>query len=281
MCEFCHKHGDGKKWYLQAKNYSADLLSDLRRQRIIRDVLLTPDTVADSLRQMDRLEGAPAFVQRAVRRQVTRRMKRDHFGQVVPIEDVEEIFGFITSIVQVPCICRYARTHREAGYCYGITVSAGTDQFAEIIGALDATPGEGPNFSEVQHLSTQDALARLREHEAEGLCHTVWTFGTPFIGGLCNCDRADCLAMEATVRRGFKVMFRAEYVAELDRDLCTGCRSCMKACQFGAIGYSALDKKAFIDQRACYGCGVCRAACAKGAIALCSRAEVPAAARIW
>ena len=31
MCEFCLKHGEGKKWYLQAKNYSDDLPADLRR----------------------------------------------------------------------------------------------------------------------------------------------------------------------------------------------------------------------------------------------------------
>ena len=30
MCEFCLKHGEGEKWYLQAKNYSEDLMSDLR-----------------------------------------------------------------------------------------------------------------------------------------------------------------------------------------------------------------------------------------------------------
>ena len=26
MCEFCTKHGEGKKWYLQMKNYSRELL---------------------------------------------------------------------------------------------------------------------------------------------------------------------------------------------------------------------------------------------------------------
>ena len=31
MCEFCHKHGEGKRWYLKAENYSDDLLSDLKR----------------------------------------------------------------------------------------------------------------------------------------------------------------------------------------------------------------------------------------------------------
>lgn len=35
MCEFCHKHGEGKKWYLQAKNYSEDLLSDLKRREFL------------------------------------------------------------------------------------------------------------------------------------------------------------------------------------------------------------------------------------------------------
>jgi len=36
MCEFCTEHGEGKKWYLQAKNYSAELLN-LKRMRHILD----------------------------------------------------------------------------------------------------------------------------------------------------------------------------------------------------------------------------------------------------
>jgi NAD-dependent dihydropyrimidine dehydrogenase PreA subunit len=280
MCEFCHKHGDGKKWYLQARNYSADLLSDLRRQEIVREVLLTSKTLTEGFRGLDRLERAPAFVQRAVKGWVTRRQKRDHFGQVVPIEDVEEILGFVNSVVQVPCICRYINTHQEAGYCYGVTVNGG-DEWRRILARDPGQPTDGPDFSDVQQVDAQDALRQLREHEKEGLCHTVWTFGTPFIGGLCNCDRVDCLAMQATVQRGVSVFFRAEYVAELDPDLCTGCRSCMRLCQFGAIGYSALNKRAFVDPRACYGCGVCRTACSQGALRLRARADVPAAARLW
>ena len=37
MCEFCLKHGEGKKWYLLAQNYSDDLLSDVRRRRFIQE----------------------------------------------------------------------------------------------------------------------------------------------------------------------------------------------------------------------------------------------------
>ncbi len=113
------------------------------------------------------------------------------------------------------------------------------------------------------------------------LCHTVWTFYTPFIGGICNCDRSDCLAMRATVSHAISVMFRAEYVAEVDPDACVGCRECMRLCQFGAITYSASNKRAVIDQRWCYGCGICRAVCKKNAIRLQDRATSPVAANLW
>ncbi len=87
--------------------------------------------------------------------------------------------------------------------------------------------------------------------------------------------------MRSTVKHGVKVMFKAEYVAAVDRDLCTGCRSCLRLCQFGATGFSAADKKAYIDVLKCYGCGVCRAGCSTGAISLQERSEVPLVARNW
>lgn len=32
MCEFCKEHGEGKKWYLQAKNYRRELWNEERKQ---------------------------------------------------------------------------------------------------------------------------------------------------------------------------------------------------------------------------------------------------------
>ena len=50
--------------------------------------------------------GSPDSSRRTVRRHLLRKQKADHFGQVVPIEEIERILGFVTSIVRLACICR-------------------------------------------------------------------------------------------------------------------------------------------------------------------------------
>jgi len=280
MCEFCLKHGEGKKWYLQAKNYSDDLLSDLRRRKFIQD-FMTGDEVTEGVAGLDKLDKTPKSIRGLIARMISRRMKRIHYGQVLPLEDVERVFGMMNSIVRTACICRQVTLGQEKRYCYGFSLSPDGGEFARIVRSLDQTYLPGPDVARQDVLSREEALAAFRGHEQEGLCHTVWTFRAPFIGGICNCDRADCLAMRCTVTHGVPVMFRAEYVAEVDPEACTGCRQCMRFCQFGAMTYSAANHKVAIDQRGCYGCGVCRAACPKSAIRLRERAQVPAAAHRW
>ncbi len=281
MCEFCLKHGEGEKWYLNAKNYSDDLLSDLRRRRYIEEFMADPEGLARGVRNLGRLAKAPRFVRGLVGRLVTNRMKKVHFGQVVPIEEIEQILGFTNSIVRMACICRNVTLGKEKRYCYGISVAPDGGKLTEILRGIDHSFLTGPDSTGLETLPREEAVSLFRDHEREGLCHTVWTFHTPFIAGICNCDRSDCLAMRTTVTHAVPVMFRAEYVAEVIEEACVGCRECMRVCQFGAITYSASEKKAVIDQRWCYGCGVCRSACGKGAIHLEERARVPAAANLW
>ena len=150
-----------------------------------------------------------------------------------------------------------------------------------IIKGLDKNMISGPVAAGMETLTKDEAISAFHAHEQEGLCHTVWTFHTPFIGGICNCDRSDCLAMRSTVSHTVPVMFRGEYVAQVDSEKCAGCRKCMSTCQFGAVTYSAANKKARIDRRWCYGCGVCRAVCKSKAIRLEDRAKVPVAANLW
>ena len=123
MCEFCLKHGEGKKWYLQANNYSDELLSDIRRRRMIQDFFTNPDQITKGIEHLDRLDKTPKLLRSMIGRIITGRQKKIHFGQVVPIEEIEMIFDFAVSIVRVACICRYFILNREKRYCYGVSLS--------------------------------------------------------------------------------------------------------------------------------------------------------------
>jgi Pyruvate/2-oxoacid:ferredoxin oxidoreductase delta subunit len=200
---------------------------------------------------------------------------------VVPIEDLERILGFVNTVVRLPCICRKITLGKEKRYCYGVSISPGGGELFRIIDSLDKSYVKGPDISGFENLSKEEAFQALREHELEGFCHTVWTIRTPFIGGFCNCGCSDCVAMKTTVTHGLPVMFRAGYVAQVDPERCSGCRQCMKVCQFGAISYSAAQMKSVVDARHCYGCGICRAACSVEAVSLLDRAALPAVANLW
>jgi len=281
MCEFCHKHGEGKKWYLRAENYSADLLSDLKRRKFIADFFSLAEESPGLLTKLGKLRVMPRFVKSASVTYKVGRWKKVHYGQVLPIEDVERIFGLVSNVVRLPCYCRHINLGTEQRFCYGVSLAPQEGEMFKIIKEIDMDYLTGPDTSGLEELTKEEALENFRQYEKEGLCHTVWTFVTPFIGGICNCDRSDCGAMQATLIRGVPHMFRAEYVAEVNPELCNGCRQCMRVCQFGAIGYSAANKKIFIDPLRCYGCGICRASCTKDAIQLHDRASVPVAANLW
>ena len=104
---------------------------------------------------------------------------------------------------------------KNARYCYGLTLDR------QLMDALD------DSFS-LEILTREEALSSIRKLDQEGLVHSVWTFKTPAIGGLCNCDQ-DCMAYRIThERRFFQNMFRAEYVAGVDPQACSGCRVCLR-----------------------------------------------------
>lgn len=115
---------------------------------------------------------------------VSRRHKKEHFGQVVPIEDVEAIFGIVNSIVRVPCVCRRVTVGKEVRYCLGIGL---LPEIVRKSRMADTSYESGPDTEGMEVLSTEEALGFMRDLEKNGAVHTIWTFGTPFIGAVCNC----------------------------------------------------------------------------------------------
>ncbi len=262
MCEFCIQHGEGKKWYLDMRNYSRELWAQEGRAEFMTDYgARFEERYTKRVALLDALVNKPV-VGRLFRRMAIRNQKTEHWGQVVPIEDLEQVVDLQDSIVRFPCVCRILTTgHREARYCFGIGVN------------MAGTLAQYPDASSLEVLGREEAKKILRSFDKQGMVHSVWTFKTPYIGAICNCDQ-DCVAYRLQVKTNLtQVMFRAEYVGLVDWDLCNGCKKCLLNCQFGAIRYSNTMKRATIEMTQCYGCGVCRAVCNKEAITLKPRTD--------
>jgi Pyruvate/2-oxoacid:ferredoxin oxidoreductase delta subunit len=281
VCEFCHQHGEGKKWYLGAQNYSEDLLSDLRRRKFIEDFFALPEHLKKGERILTILDRFPAFFTRSVRRKITGKQMVNHFGQVVPIEDVEKILDLATSVVRLACICRQVMLGSEQRYCYGLSLEPQGGEMVNILKKIDANYLIGPQTGGLEYLTREEALKQMRKCELDGLCHSIWSFITPFIGGLCNCSLPGCMAMRTSLLHKTPVMFRAEYVGLVDEEKCVGCGECVRICPFDAYMPHQNGDKAKVTIKKCYGCGICRSVCPNQAISLVDRASVPEASGLW
>jgi NAD-dependent dihydropyrimidine dehydrogenase PreA subunit len=288
MCEFCTEHGEGKKWYLQMKNYADELLHEelssaqkevagartrLEWHSRFWQSFVRPAIGGVSTTQAESQDAPPAIAPsvQPSEDEIVAHRKVEHFGQVLPIEDVERVIDMVDSITRMPCGCRFITTGKaDKRYCFGF----GMDKRGIL--------GEFPDAaSSLEVLDKEEAKKIFRQYDEEGLMHSIWTAVTPYVIGLCNCDR-DCGAYKGYIEmRGTPNSFRAEYICWVDWDLCTGCKSCMSQCQFGAQFYSSALAKVYIDPTRCFGCGVCRAACPNNAITLLPRQEFPEAANIW
>jgi ferredoxin len=283
MCEFCTKHGEGKKWYLQMKNYSEELLH--QELSPAQKEIAEADTRAQWLTRYFEHEVAPAAtgVSKAAEEptkppeaeptvdEIVEARKVEQFGQVVPIEDLQQIVNLADSITRMACACRFFTAGlKDQRYCFGL----GVDKW----GVLGKFPDAASSLEVLEKGKAKDAL---RAYDEEGLIHTIWTGVTPYVCIVCNCDR-DCRPYKRYLEgSGLHAFFRAEYVSQVDWELCTGCKACMAQCQFGAQFYSSALEKVYIDPARCFGCGVCRAVCPHEAITLMPRQEHPEAAGIW
>jgi ferredoxin len=289
MCKFCTEHGEGKKWYLEIKSYADELLfeelssdqketvgvttrveylNNLFEDFIMPAISAVPEEPAELETEppSDELpEVLPSEDEALAARQL------EHFGQLLPIEDVEEVIDMASSITRMACGCRFVSTgKKDERYHFGLMVDR------------RGTMGKFPDAaSSLEVLEKEEAKSMFREYDQEGQMHIVWTAVTPYVMALCNCDQ-DCLNYKGYIaKKGVPRFFRGEYISRVDPDLCNGCKSCLAQCQFGAQSYSSTLEKVYIDPTRCFGCGVCRAACAEGAITLLPRQDVAEAANVW
>ena len=276
MCKFCLEHGEGKKWYLQSKNYAEELLNE-ERKALFKGMLVDYEkSLADMVVPLGQgLAKDPATTRSVLIPTIEQQLEAIHHGQVILLEEAQQVMDIATNVVRFFCACRSAMQGKYHRLCYG--VSSFKSDFLPS-GFLEPYPDYAQNL---EVLTPEEAKKELAKFDHQGMVHTVWTMITPFVNAICNCTRKDCLALRGRLESDVRTVWKGEYFARIDPELCNGCRDCMKLCNFWAISHSLSLGKAFVNPLLCYGCGLCRAVCTRDAISMIDRNTVPALANLW
>jgi NAD-dependent dihydropyrimidine dehydrogenase PreA subunit len=278
MCDWCEKYSDGyERWYFNPANYARRLYKIRKEEAEAAGAEANPQAAGgmsivdrDFLEARDR--GDIEEVQR-IKQQVEGTMWFTHFGQVITLDEALKIADIMYPIALMTCACRRSMQglpDEENFTCIGM--GPGMYKWER----WPDTYRGGVHF-----LTQEEAKEALTKLNKRGLVQSMFTFGTPYFGGLCNCDYPDCAAISTTVDLGIKMLWKGHYVAQIDSELCNGCASCVHRCQFKALSFIPSKNKAYIDQFQCFGCGLCLTECDQDAITLVERASLPALANVW
>jgi len=271
----CELYGEGGIWYKNPKNYARRLyalpkkgpsievgrIEEVRGLELIKSVIDAKDTSLESFNQQ--LQG------------VKEMFMLNPLGQVLPLQDVLEIVDLAHPIAKIDCICR--------------RLSRATQENPKTFSCIGIGPGmyKWERWPErykggVEFMSPSEAKDFLRKWNKRGMVHTVMIFGAPYIGGICNCDYPDCIAIRQRLDYDLQgALLKGHHVAKVNYEECNGCGECISRCQFGAIKKEVTTDKANIDMFKCFGCGLCETGCSRGAITLVERSSLPALRDVW
>jgi ferredoxin len=278
MCVLCERYADGyQKWYFNPANYARKLYKIRKEEAEAGGLEPGPQAAGGmSLLTRDFLEALDRNDREAVNKMKSQAEEiawTAHFGQVVTLEDVLKVIDIIYPIAIMTCACRRSMLglpDEQNFTCMGM--GAGMYKWER----WPETYRGG-----IQFLTPDEAKDIVTKLNKKGLVQTLATFGTPYLGGLCNCDYPDCSFIRATLDYNVRILWKGHHVARIDIELCNGCASCIHRCQFKALSFSPTQNKAYIDLFQCFGCGLCATECPQDAITMVERASLPALANVW
>jgi len=163
------------------------------------------------------------------------------------------------------CICRVQQRLVGRGCDHPVENCI---SFAPIAHAFD-------HSSVTRAIDKEEALRILKEAQLAGLIHTTGNYVEPHYY-ICNCCTCCCGILRGVAEFGIPTaVAKADFVAIVDEELCTGCETCLDRCQFGALEVE--DGSCVVDSLKCVGCGLCVTGCATEALHLARRpdGEVP------
>lgn len=138
--------------------------------------------------------------------------------------------------------------------------------------ALDEFSDELVERGAAREVRLEQAEKVLTLANRHGLVQTAiyrdWLKGKVF--DICNCCRCCCMYLRTLLNYGVKHhVAKSDLIAEVDKEKCSGCGTCLKRCVFNAR--ILRKEKSFVRKDSCYGCGLCVTTCPTGASKLVSR----------
>jgi ferredoxin len=272
MCEFCEKHGQGNRWFLNPDNYSERMMEDPARVKLIEEVTGHGiDYYVDYTSKVTNLARWPVLGS-LIKMAVKRLAPNQHGGQVVTLEDSLEIVSLAGNFVLLPCACKKLVSHGDELCCLN---------FGPVRDMQRSALPDGP----MEEISLAEAREFLKQKDAEGRIHQVLYAKVPMPICVCNCDLRWCTSFKQRFPYGIpEAVFKGHEVVALQEDLCDGCGGeapCVERCGFEALSYDERSGKVAFDTASCFGCGLCRAACERDALGVTSRLEVREVSGGW
>ncbi|MCB2185612.1 MAG: 4Fe-4S binding protein [Deltaproteobacteria bacterium] len=176
--------------------------------------------------------------------------------QVAPYEDAKALLAQAPSIVLAECICRKQKE----------TVGQGCGKLKEACFMFGSMGQYYLDRGMGRAISLEEGLAVLAQAAEQGLVTQPGTAQNP--AGMCNCC-GDCCGVLISLKKhpAPASLTFSNYFVELDRELCSGCETCLSRCQMDAI---RLDEEglATLDRERCLGCGLCVTTCPSEALTL-------------
>jgi ferredoxin len=271
MCEFCAKHGQGNRWYLNPENFSEKMMEDPQRVKTLEKVAgWGIEYYIDFTSRVTRLVNWPV-IGKVVKAAVNRMAPNEHGGQVVSLEDSLQLLEYARDFVLLPCECRRLVGHREDMVCLN---------FGPIKDLQRRFLPDGP----MEEINLEEAREMVLQSDERGHFHQVLYAKVPFPICICNCDARYCTSLKQRWANNVEAaIFKGHEVCAVDGETCRFCEEplCVSRCAFDALHYDREAGRVHVHPGDCFGCGLCRTACPRGALSLVARESVPAAAGRW
>jgi electron transport complex protein RnfB len=179
---------------------------------------------------------------------------------VAPFEDVLNIIDAQKTIAVAPCICRTTKQ----------LVGEPCDKPVERCFSFGSHAAYYVENKMGRYISKEEARELIIANEKAGL--VMQPFNSEKVGGMCSCCGCCCGVLRSIKAQPVPAdAVKSNYFAAVDKDLCTGCETCIERCQMDAI--TLVDDLADIDLDRCIGCGLCVTTCPSEAMQLIKKDE--------